>query len=329
MRVYAYATLSHYADHLMPIVDALRDRMIDVEFLTGNRRAIWGEYVHPTKLDPRGVWMVASKMDADRMGNRPYIYVEHGAGQTYDADERGLNHPSYSSGRLPGQPVLFICPNRYVATRRQRMHPDVPTLVAGCPKLDHLHAYARGWHPGVEQNVVAFAFHWNCQVVPEAMTAWEHYRPHLLKVVLALHRRGIRCVSHAHPRIARQIRYHTERMGMEWWDWEDVLTRAAVLCWDNTSLGYEFASLDRPTVILNAPWYRRHVHHGLRFWECLPGYMVDRAEDLPDTIDATFDEADESADLRECIDRIYPLRDGHASDRSADAICALLSSRAW
>lgn len=326
MKVYAYSTFAHYGDHLQPIVDALRERLIDVEHLSASKKSLWGEYVHPSKLDPRGLWMVAGAVDAQRMGDRPYVYVEHGAGQTYDADTRGLQHQSYSNGQLPGRPVLFICPNEFVAARRRRNHPDVPVVVAGCPKLDHLHAHATGWHEGVRRDVVAFAWHWACPLVPEAMTAWEHYRPSLVKVVLALHRRGIKVVAHAHPRIAKRVRYHSERCGMEWWDAEDVLTSAALLAFDNTSLGYEFASLDRPTVVMNAPWYRRDVHHGLRFWECLPGEIVDEPSQLVDAILVALDEADESDDLRECVERIYPLRDGRASERAADAIVSVLDS---
>jgi hypothetical protein len=295
MKVYALHTFAHYGDHLQPIVDALRDDLIDVDVLSTSRKSIFGEYVHVSKLDPRGLWIVAGSVDAARMGDRPYVYVEHGAGQTYEADERGLDHASYSTGKLPGN-----------------------------PRLDHLHAHASGMHEGVQRDVVAFAWHWNCQLVPETQTAWDHYRPKLLKVVLALHRRGYRCVAHAHPRIAKQIRYHSERMGMEWWDVEDVLTMAHVLAFDNTSLGYEFASLDRPTVVMNAPWYRRHVHHGLRFWECIPGELVDEPEQLVDAIDLQMHDDDES--LRSCVDAVVPLRDGLAARRAAVAIGEVLGS---
>ncbi len=45
------------------------------------------------------------------------------------------------------------------------------------------------------------------------------------------------------------------------------------------------AYLFRRNITLNAPWYRRDVEHGLRFWDNPPGRMVDGPDQLLDMID--------------------------------------------
>lgn len=316
--IYTLSTFASYDVHLAPIVEALRDVGVEVQTFATHEQSLFGEFRRPAQLPKDGLWLVAGSVDALKMQDRRFIYIEHGAGQTYGADDRGVNHVSYSNGTIPGNVCMFLCPNLYVAARRRINHPSVPAVLVGSPRLDQFHAYATGWHEGVERDVVAFAWHWDCGVVPETRTAWHHYREGLISTVLKLRRRGYRAVCTAHPRIAQRVRYHAVRMGMEWWDSEDVLTRAAVLCWDNTSLGYEFASLGRPTVIMNSPDYRRDVHHGLRFWECLPGVEVDGPEEIPDAVDEAI--MDDYPGIRDCIDLIFPCRDGKAAWRSAEAI---------
>ena len=75
-------------------------------------------------------------------------------------------------------------------------------------------------------------------------------------------------LGHGHPRILDQLMPVYEELGIEpAYTFEEVLDRASVYCCDNSSTLFEFASLDRPVVVLNPPWYRREVEHGLRFWE--------------------------------------------------------------
>jgi CDP-glycerol glycerophosphotransferase (TagB/SpsB family) len=163
-------------------------------------------------------------------------------------------------------------------------------------------------------------------VCDESKSAWEHYRSGLVKINLALRRRGARVVATAHPRIAKRVQWHAERSGIEWWESEEVLNRAAVLAVDNSSFGYEFSSLDRPTVWMNAPWYRRDVHHGLRFWEAIPGEQVDEPEQVPDAVMRAMHE-DSYETIRETVNAyVCPLRDGLASERAARSILSLVTS---
>ena len=50
-------------------------------------------------------------------------------------------------------------------------------------------------------------------------------------------------------------------------DFDEVMERSTLYICDNSSTLYEFASTGRPVVVLNAPWFRRDIEHGLRFWE--------------------------------------------------------------
>lgn len=318
------ATFSHYYDHMAPIIDALRDRGHRVNVYSGQQSALWGPYIHPSDIERLGrkLWMVAASVDSARTLGQHLIYVEHGAGQTYLADERG-DTAGYSSGRMDDA-VMFLCPNVFVMNRRRENHHGVPSMLVGSPKMDQF--YRGLGHDGVQSDVVALAWHWNCGVTDESLTAWPHYQPWLNRYVLGCRRAGIRVVGHAHPRIAKRARYHYERHGIEWWDHDQVLNEAGMLCVDNSSIGYEFASLDRPVLWLNAPWYRRHVHHGLRFWEYVPGEQIDGI-DADEWVEATarvlrHDVMGERR--RDVNDRVFPLRDGNSALRAAMAIETLL-----
>lgn len=321
-RVIGYATFEHYARHMWPIVEALRDRGVNASMFGSRRDVWWAEYMHPARahrLDGT-LWITAGSVDSQKLKGQPQVYVEHGAGQTYTSDERGVGHQSYSTGVIP-EARLFIAPNEYVANRRRRVQPDVPTVMTGPPVLDE---YASMIGLGADEpaeRVAAIAFHWDCQLVPESRSAWDHYAADLVKITLALRRRGIILVGHGHPRMRSRIKPRMERAGIEWWDYDDVMTRASVLVVDNSSIGYEFAALGRPVVWMNAPWYRRHVHHGLRFWECLPGETVDEPREVPEAVERAMEELIVE---HECVRLIYPTLDGCAAQRAAEAITRLL-----
>lgn len=319
------ATFPHYVDHMMPIVDVLRDHGVDVEVFSTRHESIWGQYIHPTDIERMGqnLWMVASSVDSGRCVGQRLVYLEHGTGQTYPGDTGGLNNPGYSDGPMNGA-VLFLCPNLFVMNRRQQNHPNVPAYLVGCPKMDQYYGKATGFHIGVQNDVVALAFHWNCGICAESKSAFDHYRGGFNRLVLSMRRRGVTVVGHSHPRMSKRCQYHYERHGIEWWDHDRVLYEAAVLCVDNSSLGYEFASLDRPVVWLNSPQYRRHVHHGLRFWEYVPGVQCDGPDDLDEAIVGVMVQ-DTMAEWRAHVsDLVYPLRDGHSALRAAMAIETLL-----
>jgi hypothetical protein len=73
-------------------------------------------------------------------------------------------------------------------------------------------------------------------------------------------------------------------------------------------------------VVLNAPWYRRDVHHGLRFWDAIPGPQVDHSRDLVPTVLEALADPPEFQYLREnALAKVYAYRSG-AAERAARII---------
>lgn len=330
----AFGTLPHYRAHMAPILEALPE-------------SLRGPLVDKTEdLPDDGPVIVAGFVDLSRVkGRRPIIYVEHGAGQTYDGDAiYATRHPSYSGSTHASfnRVVLFVCPNETVADRWRVVQPDTPAVAVGCPKLDVWH---RRMPPPVDlappslvdaspiiaavTGVVGWTWHWGAQInVKEATSALPYYERQLPEIVAKLRGNGIDIIGHAHPRAAGPIGRMWKNLGVPWTDDpDDLFADCDLLVADNTSLLYEFASLDRPIVALNAPWYRRRVNHGLRFWDDVPGIQINEPAELPWNIQiALGDPYSVAVARRATIARVYGPTDGNASQRAAQAIAGIVGS---
>lgn len=106
-----------------------------------------GQWWTPVNL-PRSerLTIVAGYRDAQTIG-RPYVLVEHGAGQSY----QGITNGSYSGGEGHDRCVLFLCPSERVAMRWRERY-DVPAIACGCPRLDRYHVARRRQELGREAN---------------------------------------------------------------------------------------------------------------------------------------------------------------------------------
>lgn len=336
MPVNLYASLHHYAEHLWPIWCELPEG-VRGQAWSANDTSWWG---HPARglasIDAApGPVLVASHADAvsATCRGRQLIYVEHGAGQTYDGCPEGQHAAGLSSSRdrAMANVVLFLCPNETVAARWRASQPRAAVAVVGCPKLDDWHATGGAKRPSTwsyeGQQVVAVTFHWDSSLVPETMTAWPEYDYVLPRLAAWCADADVVLLGHGHPRIWPRLRRRweqilevvpTEQLG-------DVLDHADVLVADNTSAMYEFASLGRPVVALNASGYRRDVEHGLRFWSHVPGIQVDDPEQLLVTVQQQL--ADSSLGLAErhaATAAAYAHTDGRAAERAAHAITEVL-----
>lgn len=260
----------------------------------------------------RGNLVLVGSGPDTRFVNAPCVLVEHGAGQSYvDSD-----HESYAGGRARERVVLFLCPNDRVADANRARYPSTPSVVVGSPRVEHLRSI-RGddgssdvTHPGPHARpVVAVSRHWDCYVAPETRTAWPEYR----EAVGALDRSTFDVRLHSHPRCMRDMLFDADRMGLPFVErFEDVVRDADAYVIDNSSTLYEAAACDIPVLALNASWYRRDVHHGLRFWSHVPGQMVHDPAHLTDAVHESFDPS--WADVRRrVIAEVFPVIDGAAA----------------
>lgn len=337
-----YASATHYAEHLAPVWAALSPAMRGLWLapadVSAHARSLGIGPVVPLPTTVRGysggmsgyraevVESVVGERDVPtvvssygdlrdiRAWRTRIALMEHGAGLSYMGDRRSRNHPSYAGGKDRRGVELFLVPGRYPAERNRAAYPNVPVVEIGCPKLDRWHGIPAPRNP---KPVVAFAWHWDCRVVPETRSAFDHFGPALGK--LADDGRWT-VIGGAHHR-ASNVRRAYGRHGIEQVTLADAMERADVLVADNTSAVYEFAAAtDRPVVVLNAPWYRRDVHHGLRFWEAVPGLECDDPRDLPDAIaTALRDRASMRRQRAKAVEAAYTYR-GDASKRAASAL---------
>lgn len=324
MAIDVLARESHHAEHVYPTWLALPQRL----------RGTF--YVHPQMLeeakeagveavsveeasDPGPLTLVASYRDlkwARKLGRR-VIYSEHGAGQSYvKPNGEPVGSGSYIGALDRAGVVAVLVPGSDAARRHAAVHPAIPAHAIGCPKLDRWHSFKP---PKRERPVVAISFHWACNVCPETKGAFNHYRQALPKLA-----KRFDMIGHAHPRaLTPNLRRHYQRAGIELVEsFDEVIDRADVFCVDNSSTMYEWAALDRRCVVLNAPWFRKRVQHGLRFWSHADvGPVASGPRDIAEAIESSIEDPPEvAARRREIVRDVYSVVDGKAAKRAAAVV---------
>jgi hypothetical protein len=180
--------------------------------------------------------LVAGVSDVRPMVRAGYgvALLEHGAGQCY-VDQPG--HPSYPGGLRRERVGLFLCTNEAVAERNRAAYGPRAEVV-GSRLLDEL-ADARATRvarKGDRWPVLALAWHWPCSVAAESYWLLPEYRAALPDLVRLW---PGKVIGHAHPK-ARQAPEWYRSAGVEWVPaWTDVVERADVLSFDNTSVGWK------------------------------------------------------------------------------------------
>jgi len=112
------------------------------------------------------------------------------------------------------------------------------------------------------------------------------------------------------------------------WDFEEVMERADLYVNDCSSTLYEFCVTGKPVIILNAPWFRRGVHTGIRFWEYTDvGPMVNEPEELLGAITAMLSDPGKMQQERErAVADLYPYL-GESAKRAATVIQEFAASK--
>lgn len=317
-----YASQPHYVDHLAPIWYVLEDEHKAGFYATGAAlsRAASMNIPALNGTPPRTVpALVAGHADEKTLTGRNQIaLLEHGTGQFYN----GVDMSSRHSRERPSVD-LYLAPNRMVADRMASVLPNAYMAVVGCPKLD---LYAEKTPTG---NRVALGWHWSPNDPPEARSAFPHYEPALADWKAKIEGMGLELYGHGHPRMINHYRRSYDKVGIPTLQtFHEVLDLCRVYVADNTSTMFEAAAVGLKVVVLNAPWYRNDVHHGLRFWEWADiGPQVDHPEELPEAVDLVMAEDKVSWELmRTRVRRELYANWGNASKAAAEALAEWVDS---
>lgn len=323
------ATSRAYGHHLVPIWHALRDR---TGTFWAHATAVPSLVAAGVPLDrirrsrprTRPLTVVAAYSDLVALRGAAAVLVNHGAGQTYDGDERSARCYGYSGGTGRESVRLFLGPGDADAARSAEAYPAAQSIAVGAPHLDWWHADPPA-RVVKDRPVVAISFHWPCAICPEAGWAWPHYMDAITALVARSGEMGWEVVGHGHPRAWVRLERWWRSIGVRTIErFDDVLREADVYACDNSSTLYEAAACGVPVVCMNAPQYRRDVDHGLRFWSHVPGLQVDRGDDLADVIALALTDPPEAQQLRERASvHVYRYRDGQCARRAADAIVSI------
>jgi hypothetical protein len=326
---------AHYVDHLAPVWLQLgeeeRGRLV-----CGSASALAhavalglpGVEPRPHRVYPYGkatlvaglqpTVLVASWADYRATGRARCAWLGHGAGQHYlDDPVDGARWPTAATRRRID---LHVLPGPDAVALFTAGCPDIPAVAVGCPKLDALPPVpGPGAHP-----TVAITFHWEPRrCAPERRSAYPHWAAAIQELPAIARKRGWRLAATCHPKAVAHLQPALDAAGWPFTDLDTILHTADVLVGDNTSALFEAAAIGIRPVLLNAPWYRRDVEHGGRFWQRGDiGIQVSngRSAPLARAIDDTLQD-DPLADQRAAsCTGVYAAVDGHAAERAATAL---------
>lgn len=318
MRVDFVASQPHYLDHLAPVWRTLSaEERGEVLVPQAMRRYAFDVLGNGFHRYPRGnVRIAASFADLDGPPNdQKRVLMEHGIGQGYV----GVSSPRYIGAAGREFVIdLFLMPHHDAAARQPGN-----VVVVGSPYLDELKrrvppAYLT---PNID---VAFSFHFDADVCPETTSGFPWFR----NAILQCRDRGITVLGHGHPRHTDVWRWYEDHHVFSTRRFDLVPRLARVYVCDNSSTLFYAAALGMRVVVLNPPQYRRHVEHGIRFWD-----MADIGEqvDHPDDVHAAVHRALRLPDAHEherqrVVAALFPFADERSAERCVEALRANFNS---
>lgn len=327
-KIHFIASEFHFFTHLHPIWEALdpeirgffyykkgMGRNINIPYCYKKPFKTKRELLEKINLNLLDFFLSASYGNVSLLKQEPIpmILTEHGIGQTYSSP-----HSSFANSRIGKDNVfLFLSPNLINKQKYLEKDDNRPIEVIGVPKMDKWHN--QDLKKREKKPIVCLSFHWDSYIVPETRGTFSFYQP----ILEALNQNDhFSLVTHGHPRIINKVKRYSQDLGIETYDsFEEVLEKADIYACDNSSTLFEFASTNRPVVVLNAPWYRRNINHGLRFWDFSDiGYNCNKPEELEEVILKSLNEDQETRERREeIISILFPYR-GVAANRAAQVL---------
>lgn len=272
------AGAAHYIDHLAPVWNALPKTRRGTFYVLPEHADLAAAKVEQFSIedvDPKAVdtpILVAGSGNLNtvrRLGRKHVALMEHGCGLSYGGDRGYRGAAARASSSYAGgegrNADLFLHPGLHPAQRDLAVDPTRRVRVIGSPRIDDLPKRIEDGIP-----TVTFSFHWDTQISQETRTTFLYYRDYIAELARTVKRQGspYRILGHGHPRIFQRLRPWYERHGIEAVEsFDRVCELTDLYAVDNSSTLYEFASTGRPVLVLNAPFYRKGINHGLRFWE--------------------------------------------------------------
>jgi hypothetical protein len=329
-----FARRTHFVDHIAPIWNELGEQYKGVFYVPQSILGYASGLVDKTvglkpigssaiRVSPHGrnPILTCAYGDLERaissFPTRAHILMEHGVGLSF-------GHPGYGGGEgLRRRVNLFLAPNKNIYNKTHKTFPQAPQCIIGTPKMD-------GIVPSIpvykKDPVVGISFHWNGEkVCPEAGNALEYYME-----VLPELSGNFRVIGHGHPKIIDKLRsiYRACCIDEIEPDFSKIMQRCDIYVNDASSTMYEFSCTGKPVVILNAPWFRKDVYHGIRFWDYTNiGIQVDNPADLIGAITETAKYPERHYENRlNMINDLYPYL-GSSSKRAAQAIVSFIRSK--
>jgi hypothetical protein len=327
----------HFIDHMAPVWLALpmgvRGTFYCPESLVG--------YAREKGIEPLGVADQESFLEVLSRGKKPLtlvgghgdpawldktgrknVILMHGTGFVFNrrVERRHGSYPGTNRNRA--NTVLMLAASEEIAAIEREGNPTIRVEVIGCPKLDYWHRQPpKPLSPSGP--VVALAWHWRCNRVPETNTAFDEYKQALPELA-----RRYKVLGHGHPHFMEELVPIYEEIGIEVVrDLDEVFGRADVMVADGTSAAFEFASLDRPVVIC---WSRNwhNADYGGMFQRLRDLGVVCRTPGwLPYAVaEAVRDDERWAARRRQVVEQAYTYTDGHCADRAAKAIVEALET---
>ena len=301
-----YASKPHYAHHIQH----------HLEFYSGDIRRLERPSELPAHTAPI---FVAGRRDAAALAPRPVILIEHGVGQSYLVTDRHGETRRHDAGNAPPSDnvVEHWAPNRIAvdAMNDRNILPNAAAPRVGAPHLYQLARARLNLHQRHTVPHIAVACHWASPIAaPEAAGAW----PWVTLALRQLRYLPLRAVVTLvpHPLLGGQMRRHRftrDPSVLVEPHWPTVLAHADIVVADNTSMLWEAAALDVPTVAVWPPhWRNRKLvpHHGLRF----PGpNFIPHPRDCDEPTDIV-------ATIRTLVDRWNRRQPDHATKTLGETV---------